>query len=116
MRRHVEWCGELMRIQHDQHMYFLFEHPEAAKSWTLNSIRRLATNEDVITVVGKGMRWMTNSSEVARMIEKMLKLGEDTKSIERQTKASLYLAESMQETPGTLYDLAARARPPHPGH
>ena len=31
--RHLEFCVHLCKLQHDQGMYFLFEHPANASSW-----------------------------------------------------------------------------------
>ena len=77
MRRFVEWSVAPMRIQYNQHMYFLYAHPEEAKSWNLKCIEKMARAEGVEIVRGMGMRWMTNSSAVAEMIERMFANGEE---------------------------------------
>ena len=39
--RHLEFCAELYRIQHDNGLYFLHEHPYGASSWNNRKIMEL---------------------------------------------------------------------------
>ena len=77
MKRHVEWCAELARIQHNQNMYFMYSHPAEAQSWRMPCIMRMAKAEGVQTLCGMGFRWMTNSVEVADLLVKMMEGGEE---------------------------------------
>ena len=74
MRRYVEWSAEIMRIQNNQSMYFIYAHPAGAKSWDLGCMRRLSRCRDVRTVVGGGVRWMTNSEEMEDVVVRMLEV------------------------------------------
>ena len=50
--RHVEFCMHLCRIQHEQGLYFLFEHPAEASSWNNRLVRSLLELPEVHRVVG----------------------------------------------------------------
>ena len=77
MKRQVEFTAMLMRMQREQGLYFLSEHPAEAKSWDLECIKNLARYSDVQTIVVGGIRWMTNSVEAAKTVEKMGDAGEN---------------------------------------
>ena len=50
--KHLEFCMRLCRIQHDQGLYFLFEHPATASSWGNGMVRELMMMPKVHRVVG----------------------------------------------------------------
>ena len=40
-KRHLEFCIELYKIQHENGLYFLHEHPHGASSWNNNKVQEL---------------------------------------------------------------------------
>jgi hypothetical protein len=86
--RHLEFCMDLCRMQKDQGLYFLFEHPDRASSWRNEKVRRLLKEDGVHRIVGhmcqfgmkqedeRGIGWirkptgfMTNSARIAKRLE-----------------------------------------------
>ena len=51
-KRHVEFCMMLYKIQHDNGMYFLHEHPYSATSWKLPIVQDLMKLDGVQVVKG----------------------------------------------------------------
>ncbi len=61
---HLRFCAKLYRIQMEQGLYFLHEHPAHAKSWKDPEIERRVNNYRVKTVTGNMcMFGMTQESE-----------------------------------------------------
>ena len=52
MKRQVEWSATLMRIQMDQGMYFLHEHPESATSWNTAPVKKVLKLPNVQKITG----------------------------------------------------------------
>ena len=50
--KHLEFCMHLCRIQHEQGLYFLFEHPASASSWNNRLVQGLMEMPEVHRVVG----------------------------------------------------------------
>ena len=50
--RHLELCLDLYRTHMKKGLYFLHEHPAAARSWKHESVMRIAERKDVRTVIG----------------------------------------------------------------
>ena len=48
--RHLEFCAKLYRIQHENGLYFLHEHPYGASSWKNLVIQDLLTTPGIIKV------------------------------------------------------------------
>jgi len=46
-KRHLEFCAKLYKIQHENHLYFLHEHPWGASSWKEKCITELLDLEGV---------------------------------------------------------------------
>ena len=51
-QRHLEFCIRLYRMHMRNGLYFLHEHPAAARSWKEEDVMRIANRRDVRTVVG----------------------------------------------------------------
>ena len=51
-RQHLEFCMKLYRIQVEQGLYFLHEHPAHARSWQEPFVRDLVQDYRVHTVKG----------------------------------------------------------------
>jgi len=49
---HLKFCMELYRIQIDQGLYFLHEHPWSAKSWALSEVQNVLQDPSVVCVRG----------------------------------------------------------------
>ena len=49
-RRHLEFCMRLYRLQLEQGLYFLHEHPAYARSWQETSVQELVRDYRVKTV------------------------------------------------------------------
>ena len=50
--KHLEFCMHLCKVQHDQGLYFLFEHPAEASSWGTGVVQALLELAEVHRVVG----------------------------------------------------------------
>ena len=50
--KHSELCMHLCRLQHDQGLYFLFEHPASASSWSNRLVQSLLELPELHRVVG----------------------------------------------------------------
>ena len=50
--RHLEFCMHLCKLQHNQGLYFLFEHPARASSWGNGMVRAMQELPEVHRVVG----------------------------------------------------------------
>ena len=88
--RHLEFCAKLYRIQMEQGLYFIHEHPAHAKSWQNPEINKLVRDYRVKTVVGnmcmfgmtqeaegssglvkKDTRFMTNAIMIAERLNRV---------------------------------------------
>ena len=85
-RAHLEFCVKLYELQVRSGRFFVHEHPAGATSWQLDCVRKLLDEASVARVNGdqcqygqadesgrpirKATGWMSNSSEVLRMLEK----------------------------------------------
>jgi len=49
--RHLEFCAYLYRLQHEQGLYFLHEHPYHATSWNNPKIKDLLATEGIVKVL-----------------------------------------------------------------
>ena len=49
---HLEFCMHLCKLQHDQGLYFLFEHPAGASSWDNRLVKGMLEMPAVERVVG----------------------------------------------------------------
>ena len=54
---HLEFCAKLYRMQMDNGLYFIHEHPAGAKSWDNELINRLTKESGVYTVIGDMCRF-----------------------------------------------------------
>jgi hypothetical protein len=89
---HFEFCMELLRIQMDRVLYFLFEHPASATSWNNKKVQDILKGERVKRVDGhmcqfgmqqedgEGIGWikkptgfMTNCEGIAKRLSKSCK-------------------------------------------
>ena len=50
--KHLEFCMHLCKIQHDQGLYFLFEHPAGASSWDNRLVKAMLEMPAVERVTG----------------------------------------------------------------
>ena len=87
--KRLEFCMRLCRIQHENGLYFLFEHPASATSWDNRMVKRLMGTPGVERVVGhmcqfdmkqkdndgvgmvkKPTGFLTNAHGIARRLDK----------------------------------------------
>ena len=87
--KHLEFCAELYKVQHDNGLYFLHEHPFGASSWNNEKIQKLLALPEVRKVkshmcafgmigednhgkalVKKPAGFMTNACKLADTLEK----------------------------------------------
>ena len=54
---HLEFCAKLYKMQMENGLYFIHEHPAGAKSWDNELIRRLTEKTGVYTVIGDMCRY-----------------------------------------------------------
>ena len=88
-RTHLEFCAKLYKLQHENGLYFLHEHPYGAKSWQEKCITELLALEGVVKVkshmcafgmmdsdhqggglVKKATGWMTNAVKIGEELER----------------------------------------------
>jgi hypothetical protein len=88
-RRHLEFSLELYRLQHENGLYFLHEHPFNAASWEHEGVKELLTLPDVVKIkshmcafgmrdedhaggglVKKSTGFMTNAIKIADILSK----------------------------------------------
>ncbi len=86
---HLKFAMQLCRIQERSGLYFLFEHPRGASSWRTETMADMVTRKGTYTVRGdmcqfgmrqkeagewkpvmKPTRFMTNSREIAKILQK----------------------------------------------
>ena len=82
---HIRFCCEVYKLQADAGRYYLHEHPANATSWQFEEVRELLQLDSTRQVmsdqcqygqtvdghpVQKHIRWLTNSLEIAKMLEK----------------------------------------------
>ena len=91
-RRHIEFCCKLYRMQLEQGLYFLHEHPKRALSWEEPSVKALLRDHRVMRVDGdmcmfgmsqevegervsvmKPTTFMTNAPGIARRLSRKCK-------------------------------------------
>ena len=47
-KMHVNFCMKLCQIQHDEGRLFMFEHPDLASSWELESVKKVSRMDEVM--------------------------------------------------------------------
>eukprot|EP00973_Karenia_brevis_P055055 7654108-Karenia_brevis.AAC.1 len=87
-KKHVKTCMDLYKLQMKEGRYFLHEHPAYADSWCLDATEQVKRMKGVYVVSGpmcrfgmksedaqgeglvkKETRWMTNSPELADVLQ-----------------------------------------------
>ena len=82
VKRHLEFCCKLYRMQMERGMYFIHEHPKKALSWEEHSVKallrdfrvKLIEGDICMTGAGKGKTsFMTNASGIATRLSRRCK-------------------------------------------
>ena len=50
---HLEWCMRLCKLQHEQGLYFLFEHPATARSWGNKRVQEVRNGHEGSRACGR---------------------------------------------------------------